>query len=184
TVLEVGRPELLGRMRPGGIPARPQRRGRPVVHVLADVPVAEPRAVHLDLTGQPGLGQPAAEDGLGRRRAADVARADEADAVRHPATIGAGPVSRRPPAAPPRCGCGRPASPSLSAPAPPPPPGSARVGRRSEASRAPRRPARAPPVRTPAAPPAAEVGGGCPAPPGPSAPGRAAWSGRFRPPPP
>src|SRR3954469_21891520 len=53
------------------------------VGAVALVPAASAGAVDLDDALQPGLRHARAEDGLGHRGAADVAGADEADAVGH-----------------------------------------------------------------------------------------------------
>ena len=59
-----------------------QRRPRVRIHRVADVPVAGARAVHHDRAVQAGRAQFGAQHGLGHRRPADVAQADQADPVR------------------------------------------------------------------------------------------------------
>ena len=76
--------------RPGTAGPRGRCRSRRLQHgdgarvgAVALVPAARAGAVDLDQAVQPGLRHARAEDGLGHRRAADVAGADEADAVGH-----------------------------------------------------------------------------------------------------
>ena len=52
-----------------------------MVRRLADMPIAEPRRIDLEAVGQSLLLDHAAEHALGHWRAANIAEADEQDAV-------------------------------------------------------------------------------------------------------
>jgi len=75
---EVGVGDLAGEPAKLG-PAPPGGGGRALVGRAAHVVGGGARAVDLDLVLQPRVGDEAAHDALGGRRAADVAQADEED---------------------------------------------------------------------------------------------------------
>jgi hypothetical protein len=80
-----GRLELAGPVRLGAgavVASAGQRGPGPRIHRVTDVPVPGPRAVHHDRAVQAGRGHFGAQDGLGHRRPADIAQADQADPVR------------------------------------------------------------------------------------------------------
>src|SRR4051794_9982026 len=76
-----GRRELLGAVSRGVVVVGAQDRGRPLVHRLADVPVTGAAARDGDPAGQPGVVHALGQHHVGHRRPADVAQADQRDAV-------------------------------------------------------------------------------------------------------